>query len=523
MSKFVASLVLFTCAACGGGSVVPGEPLPGPGTLPPPPPVLGPADVMVTVTNNDNQAMDGFGCTTLSLIWGRGIGDTLTSSQRQRAIEAVYRDVGINLGVLEIGTPDDLSRSAAGFIEPSNDNDDPMEFDWSNFNTLGSDDMKAGVVDLAEPLGFTGYYLGAKVNSSWGSPWLATLRGVDYDAYLDEAAETIAAMAIYWRDTFGISPKYLSPMNEPLSGNRELQGGAHRSDVVDIIKRAGARLRNEGFADVLFVVPGEETEEETLATASEILADAEARQFVGVIAYHTYPYGSAYAGVAPILGASGSGSPDAGRIAVRAHLRDLGAQYGVPVWMTEVSNGGVDVRSFDGLRARAIHIHDELLYANASAYFGMSNVWDLAAQRAHFGNEDLYGTRSEGSIVVIDNDADAVTITSMGHAIGHYARWIRPGARRIDAEADSAFVLVSAFRDDALRRLVLVAINNDPRARNVDVQLDGVLVVDAIGGEQSTAEAGAWQAIGGGTIVAADRVRVTLPALSVTTVALSLP
>jgi O-glycosyl hydrolase len=475
---------------------------------------------MVAVTNNDNQAMDGFGCTTLSLIWGTGIGNTLTTSQRQRAIEAVYRDVGINLGVLEVGTPNALNGPSAGFIEPENDDDDPAVFNWAGFNTQGSDDMKEGVVDLAAPLGFTGYYIGARVNTSWGSPWLATLRGVDYDAYLDEAAETIAAMAIYWRDAYGISPSLLSPMNEPLTGNRELAGGAHRSDIVDIIKRAGQRLRDEGFPDVKFVVPGEETEETSLATAAEILADAEARQFVGVIAYHTYPYGSTYAGVTPILATSGSGNPDAGRIAVRAQIRDLGAQYGIPVWMTEVSTGGVDARAFDGLRARAIHIHDELEYAGASAYFGMANMWDLASQRAHTGNDNVFG---EGNIVVIDNDADTVTITSMGHAIGHYARWIKPGAKRIDAQANSALVLVSAFRDDALQRLVLVAINNDSRARDVDVQLDGIEVAGAIGGEQSTAEAGAWQAVGGGTIVAADRVRVTLPALSVTTVALSLP
>ena len=490
--------------------------------LPPTVP-LGLADVVVIVTNTDYQTMDGFGATTLSLVWGTGLGNTLTNSQRQRAIEAVYQDVGINLGGLEAATPNDLFGASSGYMEPVNDDNDPLNFNWSNFNTLGSDDMKSSLVDLAEPLGFSDYYLASKVNSAWGSPWLATLRGDDYNAYIAEAAELVAAMPIYWRDKFGISPRLISPMNEPLRGNVELRAGANEGDLVDIIKAAGLRLTNGGFTNVKFIVPADETEQRSYDEATAILADPDARQYVGVIAYHPYPYGSKYAGISPILSTSGSGNPDPGRIAVRESLRDLGAAYGIPLWMTEVSNGGVDVRSFDGLRARAIHIHDELKYANASAYFGMNNMWDLTSQRAHFGNDDIYGSRSEGSIVVINNDTDEVVITGMGYAIGHYARWIKPGAVRIDAQADDALVLVSAFRDEAQeRRLVLVAINNSSSEREIEFQLDGVEVTGTITGEQSTTD-GAWQPLAAASVVSANRVRATVQPLSVTTLSIARP
>jgi len=54
-----------------------------------------------------------------------------------------------------------------------------------------------------------------------------------------------------------------------------------------------------------------------------------------------------------------------------------------------------------------------------------------------------------------------VTITSTGRAIGHYARFIRRGAKRIDATSNDPLLLVSAFRDNTQGgRLVLVAINN---------------------------------------------------------------
>jgi hypothetical protein len=55
------------------------------------------------------------------------------------------------------------------------------------------------------------------------------------------------------------------------------------------------------------------------------------------------------------------------KVAVRRSLRDLGRKYALPVWMTEVSHGDVPALSFDGLLGRAIHIHDELVYANAAA------------------------------------------------------------------------------------------------------------------------------------------------------------
>src|SRR3989338_3365615 len=134
--------------------------------------------------------------------------------------------------------------------------------------------------------------------------------------------------------------------------------------------------------------------------------------------------------------------------------------------MTEVSHGEVDPRSFDNLLGRAIHIHDELVYANASAYFGMNNIWDTISHKEHFGNRNLFS--EEGTIVLIDNDdTQTVYITGMGYAIGHYARWIKKGAVRIEAESSDPLVQVTAFRDDSQKRMVLVVINNASTEREL--------------------------------------------------------
>ena len=79
-----------------------------------------------------------------------------------------------------------------------------------------------------------------------------------------------------------------------------------------------------------------------------------------------------------------------------------------------------------------------MLYADASAYYAMNAIWDLASHRDHFkgrgGDQPDALFTEQDTVVLVDNDKQAVHITGMGYAIGHYARWIRRGAVRIEAE-----------------------------------------------------------------------------------------
>jgi O-glycosyl hydrolase len=230
------------------------------------------------------------------------------------------------------------------------------------------------------------------------------------------------------------------------------------------------------------------------------MGDATARQYVGAIGYH--PYGGVYNDTTQILATSGAGKPDAGMITVRNQLRDLAAQYGVQTWMTEVS-GGAASKDFDTFRGRAIHIHDEMEYANASAYWGMYT---------------FYGTTGgEGSVVIYDTNSGAVTVAPVGRAIGHYARWVKKGAARVKATSSDPLVQVTAFDDVANKRFTLVIINNDSSPKTVGVDLSGLSIAPSISGEQSTEGGGYWQNValsGGSTAFSA-----TIPALSVTSLA----
>ena len=78
--------------------------------------------------------------------------------------------------------------------------------------------------------------------------------------------------------------------------------------------------------------------------------------------------------------------------------------------MTEVSHAEVDPRSFDHLRGRAIHIHDEMVYADASAFYGMNAMWDKKTHAEHFagrgGEEPNAYLTEEDTIVLADNDTE---------------------------------------------------------------------------------------------------------------------
>jgi O-glycosyl hydrolase len=223
-----------------------------------------------------------------------------------------------------------------------------------------------------------------------------------------------------------------------------------------------------------------------------------------------------------ILKASGAGKPDDQSVRQRAELRDLCRKYALPAWMTEVSHAEVDPRSLDHLRGRAIHIHDEMVYADAAAFYGMNAFWDAKTHDAHFAGRANAGLLSEeDTIVLADNAKESVLITGMGYAIGHYARWIKRGAVRLEAASSDDLVQVTAFRDAAAGRLVLVVINNAPAARTLEVTASRLALKGAVVAEQSVAHR-YWEKLKEFAPAAADRFGTQLPPLSVTTFAAAL-
>ena len=468
----------------------------------------GPTTVFVKAAAT-HQTWDGVGANVHSSFIGNR--DTLGDDARARAADLLFRTIGVRVGKLD----GQLLESPGSYDQRRNDNEDPFVLSWQGVQTAALDHVRSGVLDLPEARVFDTFQIGQMINTRWASPWLAQLRGRDYERYLDEAAEQLAAVCQYWRGLDRPLPALWQLFNEPRSGNREVAGGSTR-DLVDLVKRSGERLEREGCASVRFVVASEETEEMSYESAAAILEDPGARRYVGAIGYHTYPYGSVYSRISRILATAGVGRPDSGRVEQRRRLRELARRYGVRTWMTEVSHGGVDARSYEGFRGRAIHIHDEIEFADASAYFGMNTIWDLTTHEDHFHTRNRF-YESEGDLLLYDNERDQMIVTGLGYAMGHYGRWIPRGAVRIDATPGDPLLLVSAFRVDATQQLVLVLINNAGTMRPATVSVEGLDVDGVVTGEQSTS-ARYWAPLTPSPVAGPSRFQVILPALSVTTV-----
>ena len=473
-------------------------------TLPTPIAVLGRAVSVRINAAMAHQVIEGFGAATTEH-FDLVTREDLMGALRPRVIEAVYGQIGITMGHLDVGPYENFD---AARYTTANDDSDPATFNWPAFNFVRSDGQKSGIVDLARPYGFDNFTIHTGTNVRWSDPWMADLRKTNYRLYLDEMAENVVAPLIYWRDKFGIVTRWHHLFNEPTTGNVELAGGGVQ-EVVDIVKAVGARFRREGFGDLRLVVASEETEEASLASARAILADPEARRFVGAISYHTYPYGSVYSDVNRILATSGQGKPDTGRIKVRNEIRDLAKQYGLQVWMTEVSNGRAG--PLDSLRGRAIHIHDEMRYANASSYWAMFQAWDTFTQR---------GKCDEDCLVYFNRVRGTVSISGTGYAIGHYARWIKRGSVRIESETDDPLVLASAFRDDSKKKIIAVLVNNHREPVKVILSTAGHVELSGdVKGEYSSLE-GYWLALAESKQREDGNISMVLSARSVTSLSL---
>lgn len=495
MAVLCAALFLFP-----GGGAAAGEDCEPPGDTrsherpadTPPPAARKAADPVAKITINTarvRQSLDGFGSAHYLNILAD---NRMTDDQWRRAVTGLVTEIGAVTGVgpppVEYTIPKPLAPGIR-FSRP---------IDFTGVETLFR------LFNRFSPAGIGDLYPTANINTIWHHGWLTDLKSNDYPRYLDEIAGKAVATVADWATRNGREPEYLQLWNEPLSGNRELAGGTVE-DLIASIKHTGKRLREAGYSQVRLVVPNEETVRRTLEDMRAIGEDEEALGYIGAIGYHVYPYGSHYSYIPCLLVTRAQGKlPDA-LIRERLELRSLSRRLGIPVWMTEVSNGYSPAGpraakesyvpdSIDWVIGRAIHIHDEFRYAGAAAFYGMLAVWTDAADREHFapfgGSRNL---RSDGdSLILVDTAADEVIITATGRAIGHYGRWLRRGARYVEAESSNPFVLVSPFLDRD--RLVAVLVNTASTKSRVTITLEGSSFSGTVTGEQSRADA-QWRTI----------------------------
>jgi hypothetical protein len=468
--------------------------------------------------------------------------------QLAEILSLAYGQLSFNLGqagqLLEAPVPD--------FTKTADSDPDPFTINWNGFQGWQEQDIHDNWINAsstipdgnggyltAKDLGFTGYVLGSSFpNLRWENKWLDPIRQTDIPTYLQKVAREVLAYELYYQSNYGEVPPLFQFGNEEITGNHAIYyngdqdsyPGGSTQEMIDLIKTTGLRLADNGLGSIQFLVGTEETVTASYNLAKAILADPQAAQYVGALAYHEYPYGSSYSSLARVLNDSGTGHPPHDEIQARNQLRDLAEQYGMPLWLDEVSHGsepggglqGLPGDSFDSVRARAIDIHDNLIYADIAGFWLQGTYWDTVLQKGHFGNDltldQLQALDGADFAVLGDPTTDTWQLTTGAYALGHYSRWVHPGDIRVEAASDNALVQISAFRDDPNGNDVFVLINNSSQDETVTLTLANGAFGGALYGEQSTAAA-LWNPLNGILPDDATHVTVVLPAQSVTSLA----
>jgi len=206
--------------------------------------------------------------------------------------------------------------------------------------------------------------------------------------------------------------------------------------------------------------------------ADNLLGDATARGYISHVATHSYG-GTAFAYSAP-------------------------AAAGLPFWQTEYSDSGAtsDPTIASALRVSAV-IHDFLTVAQGSAW----HYWWM------------YPSTSGGSSSSALVEANAMT--KRGWALGNWARFVRPGQRRVDTNGSTSTLRVTGFIQPDGRRISTVLVNSSTSALQINLSIAGGTVPSFTPWETSATrslESLAPIAVGAnGTFV------ITVPAQSITT------
>lgn len=367
-------------------------------------------------------------------------------------VQTMMDDLGIT--ILRMNVPTNF--------EQENDNDDPFVTDLSKFNinnnTPGHDEKLADHIPYLIAMKEKG--LKTLIASIWSPPvWMKHnnrvsngTRNNDAPPYsktpnansnqlrktmYDEFAEYCVAYIRIIKQKTGLDVYALSLQNEPRFSQFYASCVYDGEALRDLVKVVGKRLKDENIGTKLFMPEDVGWYDGIKQFVDPVLADAEARKYVDIIGVHGY----ANDGVLP-------GSTDA---TTWKNMYEWGTPYNIPLWMTETSGykntlaGALDL-------SKAMYI--ALNYGNVSAWV----FWTMSTTQL-----DAYSLMN----------ADGLK-SKRYYISKNFYRFVRPGARRLHAEADADDLLPLAFYHDTDKTSTIVAINTSNSGKAV--QLNGTSI-----------------------------------------------
>lgn len=461
IARTIATSLAVTLLACSADSATAVDTFSNPGTCPAAPASLPATDVTVTLDAAQRfQTIQGFGSTErlfddphltnlFDASTGRAVATAVPpASDQAKILDALYIDLGLT-----------RIRIHPEGLEPVNDNADPNTPDLSKFNfgNRGADGHIAAVKAVMSR-GVSTYFASPVVIESWMN-----------ESNPDEYVEWVMVLLRHWRQQ-GLEMPYYSILNEPgyYVGGKSWSGEWLR----DVAKKLGPRLAAENFRTRL-VVSEDDAPLSAYGRIQTVLADPEARKYVGALAYHLYSRGG------------------------EDKVAQIGKQYGIPVWMTEFSTPD-DWRAWATVMQQLLADDDVSAIDYMWGYFG---DWD----RSQLIRLKVSGTSYVG-----------YDMTKQYYVTGQYSRYVRPGAVRIAATSSDPDVKVVAFMDGA--KPVVVVTNLGTRDHTVRFELGSSGVCGGKLQAVRTSESDSWSALSDVTLDQ-PRFAAVAPHGSVTTFA----
>ncbi len=395
----------------------------------------GAGTTLITVTVSAAGSMDKemtFNVTALSSDSNNGSSVTIDMANRHQMIRGFgtymnsprfsdfYTDLmggtAMRIGIIE------------NQIEPVNDNDDPFTlnraglnynaYNWDYFRDLKERGVKTFILTSWSPPA----WMKANLDESFGTAAAPNYNTSDnklLTTYYDEFAEYMVAAITMFKEEAGIDIYAVGIQNEPAFCEPYPSAVLDPVHFAEQIVHVAKRFEKEGIK-TKFYMP-EQVFPQSHYSMNEymdaIRNNPEADKYCDIIAVHGY----ASDGI-------GSGTPDFSKWTAMYNYAQQG-EYPKEFWMTETYR---EYNSYDDAMWMVAAIHGAMVYGN-------NNLW---TQWSFDGQESKQGKP-----------------TKMLFTTANFARFVKPGAFRVDAVSDNSSLLTSAFIDEANGRLSIVAIN----------------------------------------------------------------
>lgn len=424
---------------------------------------------LVVDGNTHGQTWEGWGTTafsfdSLQLEPEANTPGTIPIEGRNEILKLYYRELGMT-----------RIRICPTVYEPENDNDNPFVLNPSGFVWKG---QGARPLVSLDPYCEDHLVIGRKYRtsrepfimypgtSSWekwmtikpDSPtWFWGPDAKFNHAMVDEYAEHALAGILHVKEAYHYEIPAWSLFNEPTNTAK-----IDKETTLALVLACGRRFAEYKLKTKL-VICDDVTPEASAATIEYVLANEEARKYIGAVSYHRYCGDFVLERVKPMLA-----KIDKGELLVShpVSFYESAVKYGKSVWLSEqCSYGDEGITYFDAGRARSNHICDEINYGKVNTFDFMLPYF---IERGRPGNEEC-----PIFIRFKDGKYASCEINPIGSWISHFTRYIRPGAVQLGVNADDKLIKAVAFRHAKNKTLTVVVINNHPDSAHINIRLDG--------------------------------------------------